>query len=157
MNLLTKSKKEVTFLVIPHNELDFIATQSPIVNENKEYEFKSARIRGELQYANQNLKNINMDKANILYHFDKLDFKTAVLKDGETEAVGFFIADPPFDQYLLETNKTIVEKCGRLFKSEKWLVILTKTKRNNKQVINQQKCTRNYIWKKIKKRKLSFQ
>ena len=140
--LLSKYKKEDTFVFFPHNELDFIATQSPIINENKEYEFKSARIRGELQYANQNLKNINTDKANILYHFDNLDFKTAVLKDGETEAVGFFIADPPFDQYLLETNKAIVEKCGRLFKPEKWLVIITKTNRDNKKIINQQKCIR---------------
>ena len=82
---------------------------------------------------------MNRDKTNILYHFDNLDFKTAVLKDGETEAVGFFIADPPFDQFLLETNKSIVEKCGRLFKSEKWLVILTKTNRDNKKIINQQK------------------
>ena len=93
-------------------------------------------------YDNQNLKNMNRDKTNILYHFDNLDFKTAVLKDGETEAVGFFIADPPFDQFLLETNKSIVEKCGRLFKSEKWLVILTKTNRDNRKIINQQKCTR---------------
>ena len=100
--------------------------------------------RQELQYANQNLKNMNTDKANILYHFDNLDLWTAVLKDGETEAVGFFIADPPFDQYLLETNKAIVKKCGRLFKPEKWLVILTKTNRDNKQVINQQKCTRKF-------------
>ncbi len=96
MILLSKYKKEDSLLVFPYNELDFIATQSPIINENKEYEFISARIRGELKYANQNLKNINTDKANILYHFDNLDFKTAVLKDGETEAVGFFIADPPF-------------------------------------------------------------
>ena len=140
--LLSKYKKEDTFVFFPHNELDFIATQSPIINENKEYEFKSARIRGELQYANQNLKNINTDKANILYHFDNLDFKTAVLKDGETEAVGFFIADPPFDQYLLETNKAIVEQCGKLFKPEKWLVIITKTNRDNKKIINQQKCIR---------------
>ena len=154
--LLSKYKKEDTYLVIPHNELDFIATQSPIINENKEYEFKSARIRGELQYANQNLKNINTDKSNILYHFDNLDFKTAVLKDGETEAVGFFIADPPFDQYLLETNKTIVEKCGRLFKSEKWLVILTKTNRNNKQVINQQKCTRKLYLEEDKETQIIF-
>ena len=142
MILLSKYKKEDTFLVFPHNELDFISTQSPIINENKEFEFKSARIRGELQYDNKNLKNMNTDKANILYHFDKLDFKTAVLKDGETEAVGFFIADPPFDQYLLETNKAIVEKCGRLFKPEKWLVIITKTNRDNKKIINQQKCIR---------------
>ena len=140
--LLSKYKKEDTFVFFPHNELDFIATQSPIINKNKEYEFKSARIRGELQYANQNLKNINTDKANILYHFDNLDFKTAVLKDGETEAVGFFIADPPFDQYLLETNKAIVEQCGKLFKPEKWLVIITKTNRDNKKIINQQKCIR---------------
>ena len=140
--LLSKYKKEDTFVFFPHNELDFIATQSPIINENKEYEFKSARIRGELQYANQNLKNINTDKANILYHFDNLDFKTAFLKDGETEAVGFFIADPPFDQYLLETNKAIVEQCGKLFKPEKWLVIITKTNRDNKKIINQQKCIR---------------
>ena len=140
--LLSKYKKEDTFVFFPHNELDFIATQSPIINKNKEYEFKSARIRGELQYANQNLKNINTDKANILYHFDNLDFKTAVLKDGETEAVGFFIADPPFDQYLLETNKAIVGQCGKLFKPEKWLVIITKTNRDNKKIINQQKCIR---------------
>ena len=140
--LLSKYKKEDTFVFFPHNELDFIATQSPIINENKEYEFKSARIRGELQYANQNLKNINTDKANILYHFDNLDFKTAFLKDGETEAVGFFIADPPFDQYLLETNKAIVGQCGKLFKPEKWLVIITKTNRDNKKIINQQKCIR---------------
>ena len=140
--LLSKYKKEDTFLVIPHNEFDFIATQSPIIKENREFEFKSARIRGELQYANQNLKNMNTDKANILYHFDNLDLWSAILKDGETEAVGFFIADPPFDQYLLETNKAIVEKCGRLFKPKKWLVILTKTNRDNKKVINQQKCTR---------------
>ena len=140
--LLSKYNKENTFLVIPHNELDFIATQSPIIKENREFELKSARIRGELQYANQNLKNMNTDKANILYHFDNLDLWSAILKDGETEAVGFFIADPPFDQYLLETNKAIVEKCGRLFKPEKWLVILTKTNRDNKKVINQQKCIR---------------
>ena len=154
--LLSKYKKEDSLLVFPYNELDFIATQSPIINENKEYEFKSARIRGELQYANQNLKNINTDKANILYHFDNLDFKTAVLKDGETEAVGFFIADPPFDQYLLEINKTIVEKCGRLFKSEKWLVILTKTNRNNKQIINQQKCTRKLYLEEDKETQILF-
>ncbi len=154
--LLSKYKKGDTFLVFPYNEIDFIATQNPIINENKEYEFKSARIRGELHYDNQNLKNMNMDKANILYHFDNLDFKTAVLKDGETEAVGFFIADPPFDQYLLETNKTIVEKCGRLFKSNKWLVILTKTNRNNKQVINQQKCTRKLYLEEDKDTQILF-
>jgi len=154
--LLSKYKKEDTFLVFPYNEIDFIATQNPIINENKEYEFKSARIRGELQYDNQNLINMNTDKANILYHFDNLDFKTAVLKDGETEAVGFFIADPPFDQYLLETNKTIVEKCGRLFKSNKWLVILTKTNRNNKQVINQQKCTRKLYLEEDKDTQILF-
>ena len=142
--LLSKYKKEDAFLVLPDNELDFIASQSPLIKENWEFELKSARIRGELQYANQNLKNMNTDKANILYHFDNLDLWTAVLKDGETEAVGFFIADPPFDQYLLETNKAIVKKCGRLFKPEKWLVILTKTNRDNKQVINQQKCTRKF-------------
>ena len=93
---------------------------------------------------NQNLKNMNTDKANILYHFGKLDLWAAILKDDETEAVGFFIADPPFDQYLLETNKSIVEKCGRLFKPEKWLVILTKTNRDNKKIINQQKCSRKH-------------
>ena len=153
---LSKYKKEDKFLVFPHNELDFISTQNPIINENKEYEFKSARIRGELQYDNQNLKNMNTDKAKILYHFDKLDFKTAVLKDGETEAVGFFIADPPFDQYLLETNKTIVEKCGKLFKSNKWLVILTKTKRSNKQIINQQKCTRKLYLEEDKETQILF-
>ena len=154
--LLSKYKKEDTFLVFPHNELDFIATQSPIVNENKEYEFKSARIRGELQYINQNLKNMNTDKANILYHFDNLDFKTAVLKDGETEAVGFFIADPPFDQYLLETNKAIIEKCGRLFKPEKWLVIITKTNRDNKKIINQQKCIRKLYLEEDKETQIIF-
>ena len=154
--LLSKYKKEDTFLVFPRNELGFISTQNPIINENKEYEFKSARIRGELQYDNQNLKNMNTDKAKILYHFDKLDFKTAVLKDGETEAVGFFIADPPFDQYLLETNKTIVEKCGKLFKSNKWLVILTKTKRSNKQIINQQKCTRKLYLEEDKETQILF-
>ena len=154
--LLSKYKKEDTFLVIPHNELDFIATQNPIINENREFEFKSARIRGELLYDNQNLKNMNRDKTNILYHFDNLDFKTAVLKDGETEAVGFFIADPPFDQFLLETNKSIVEKCGRLFKSEKWLVILTKTNRDNKKIINQQKCTRKLYLKEDEETQIIF-
>ena len=154
--LLSKYKKEDTFVFFPHNELDFIATQSPIINENKEYEFKSARIRGELQYANQNLKNINTDKANILYHFDNLDFKTAVLKDGETEAVGFFIADPPFDQYLLETNKAIVEQCGKLFKPEKWLVIITKTNRNNKKIINQQKCIRKLYLEEDEEKQIIF-
>ena len=154
--LLSKYKKEDTFVFFPHNELDFIATQSPIINENKEYEFKSARIRGELQYANQNLKNINTDKANILYHFDNLDFKTAVLKDGETEAVGFFIADPPFDQYLLETNKAIVEQCGKLFKPEKWLVIITKTNRDNKKIINQQKCIRKLYLEEDEEKQIIF-
>jgi len=154
--LLSKYKKEDSLLIFPYNELDFIATQSPIINENKEYEFKSARIRGELQYANQNLKNINTDKANILYHFDNLDFKTAVLKDDETEAVGFFIADPPFDQYLLETNKAIVEKCGRLFKPEKWLVIITKTNRDNKKIINQQKCIRKLYLEEDKETQILF-
>ena len=154
--LLSKYKKEDTFVFFPHNELDFIATQSPIINENKEYEFKSARIRGELQYANQNLKNINTDKANILYHFDNLDFKTAFLKDGETEAVGFFIADPPFDQYLLETNKAIVEQCGKLFKPEKWLVIITKTNRNNKKIINQQKCIRKLYLEEDEEKQIIF-
>ena len=154
--LLSKYKKEDTFVFFPHNELDFIATQSPIINENKEYEFKSARIRGELQYANQNLKNINTDKANILYHFDNLDFKTAVLKDGETEAVGFFIADPPFDQYLLETNKAIVGQCGKLFKPEKWLVIITKTNRDNKKIINQQKCIRKLYLEEDEEKQIIF-
>ena len=154
--LLSKYKKEDTFLVFPHNELDFISTQSPIINENKEFEFKSARIRGELQYDNKNLKNMNTDKTNILYHFDNLDFKTAVLKDGETEAVGFFIADPPFDQYLLETNKAIVEKCGRLFKPEKWLVIITKTNRDNKKIINQQKCIRKLYLEEDKETQILF-
>ena len=154
--LLSKYKKEDTFVFFPHNELDFIATQSPIINENKEYEFKSARIRGELQYANQNLKNINTDKANILYHFDNLDFKTAFLKDGETEAVGFFIADPPFDQYLLETNKAIVEQCGKLFKPEKWLVIITKTNRDNKKIINQQKCIRKLYLEEDEEKQIIF-
>ena len=154
--LLSKYKKEDTFLVIPHNKLDFISTQNPIINENREFEFKSARIRGELLYDNQNLKNMNRDKTNILYHFDNLDFKTAVLKDGETEAVGFFIADPPFDQFLLETNKSIVEKCGRLFKSEKWLVILTKTNRDNKKIINQQKCTRKLYLKEDEETQIIF-
>ena len=154
--LLSKYKKEDTFLVFPHNELDFISTQSPIINENKEFEFKSARIRGELQYDNKNLKNMNTDKANILYHFDKLDFKTAVLKDGETEAVGFFIADPPFDQYLLETNKAIVEQCGKLFKPEKWLVIITKTNRDNKKIINQQKCIRKLYLEEDEEKQIIF-
>ena len=154
--LLSKYKKEDTFVFFPHNELDFIATQSPIINENKEYEFKSARIRGELQYANQNLKNINTDKANILYHFDNLDFKTAFLKDGETEAVGFFIADPPFDQYLLETNKAIVGQCGKLFKPEKWLVIITKTNRDNKKIINQQKCIRKLYLEEDEEKQIIF-
>ena len=142
--LLSKYKKDDTFLVLPDNELQFTSTQSPLIKKNWEFEFKSARIRGELQYMNQNLKNMNTDKANILYHFGKLDLWAAILKDDETEAVGFFIADPPFDQYLLETNKSIVEKCGRLFKPEKWLVILTKTNRDNKKIINQQKCTRKH-------------
>ena len=109
-----------------------------------------------MQYINQNLKNMNTDKANILYHFDNLDFKTAVLKDGETEAVGFFIADPPFDQYLLETNKAIIEKCGRLFKPEKWLVIITKTNRDNKKIINQQKCIRKLYLEEDKETQIIF-
>ena len=103
--LLSKYKKEDTFLVLPDNELQFFSTQSPLIKKNWEFELKSARIRGELQYAKQKLKNMNTDKANILYHFGKLDLWTAFLKDEETEAVGFFIADPPFDQYLLKTNK----------------------------------------------------
>ena len=65
------------------------------------------------------------------------------MKDGKTEAVGFFISDPPFDKYLLEINKKIVEKCGRLIKPNNWLVILIKTNINNENIINQQKCTRN--------------
>ena len=143
---LSKYIKEDQFLIIDNNQLNFIATQNPIINDNKEYEFKSARIRGQLKYFNQNLKYFNPDKSNILYHFDKLEFKTAFLKDGETEAVGFFISDPPFDKYLLDINNKIVEKCGRLIKSNKWLVILTKTNVNNKKIINQQKCTRkNYL------------
>ena len=143
---LSKYIKEDQFLIIDNNQLNFISTQNPIINDNKEFEVKSARIRGRLLYLNQNLKYFNPDKSNILYHFDKLEFKTAVLKDGETEAVGFFISDPPFDKYLLDINKKIVEKCGRLIKSNKWLVILTKTNVNNKKIINQQKCNRkNYL------------
>ncbi len=143
---LSKYIKEDQFLIIDNNQLNFIATQNPIINNNKEYEFKSARIRGQLKYFNQNLKYFNPDKSNILYYFDKLELKTAFLKDGETEAVGFFISDPPFDKYLLDINTKIVEKCGRLIKSDKWLVILTKTNVNNKNIINQQKCTRkNYL------------
>ena len=42
----------------------------------------------------------------------------------------------------MDINKKIVEKCGRLIKSNKWLVILIKTNVNNKKIINQQKCTR---------------
>ena len=45
--------------------MNFIATQNPIINNNKEYEFKSARIRGQLKYFNQNLKYFNPDKSNI--------------------------------------------------------------------------------------------
>ena len=143
---LSKYIKEEQFLIIDNNQLNFIATQNPIINDNKEFELKSARIRGKLVYFNQNLKYFNPDKSNILYHFDKLEFKTAVIKDGDTEAVGFFISDPPFDKYLLDINKKIVEKCGRLIKSNKWLVILTKTNVNNKKIINQQKCNRkNYL------------
>ena len=63
-----------------------------------------------LHCNNQNLKYFNPDKSNILYHFDKLDFKTAIIKDGETEAVGFFISDPPFDKYLLDINKKATKK-----------------------------------------------
>ena len=139
---LSKYIKKDQFLIIDNNQLNFISTQNPIIKDNIEFEVKSARIRGQLQYFNQNLKYFNPDKSNILYHFDKLEFKTAVLKDGETEAVGFFISDPPFDKYLLDINKKIVEKCGRLIKSNKWLVILIKTNVNNKKIINQQKCTR---------------
>ena len=143
---LSKYIKEDQFLIIDNNQLNFISTQNPIINDNKEFELKSARIRGQLLYFNQNLKYFNPDKSNILYHFDKLEFKTAVIKDGDTEAVGFFISDPPFDKYLLDINKKIVEKCGRLIKSNKWLVILIKTNVNNKKIINQQKCTRkNYL------------
>ena len=143
---LSKYIKEDQFLIIDSNQLNFISTQNPIIKDNIEFEVKSARIRGQLQYFNQNLKYFNPDKSNILYHFDKLDFKTAIIKDGDTEAVGFFISDPPFDKYLLDINKKIVEKCGRLIKSNKWLVILIKTNVNNKKIINQQKCTRkNYL------------
>ena len=143
---LSKYIKEDQFLIIDNNQLNFISTQNPIIKDNIEFEVKSARIRGQLQYFNQNLKYFNPDKSNILYHFDKLDFKTAIIKDGDTEAVGFFISDPPFDKYLLDINKKIVEKCGRLIKSNKWLVILIKTNVNNKKIINQQKCTRkNYL------------
>ncbi len=143
---LSKYIKKDQFLIIDNNQLNFIITQNPIIKDNIEFEVKSARIRGQLQYFNQNLKYFNPDKSNILYHFDKLDFKTAIIKDGDTEAVGFFISDPPFDKYLLDINKKIVEKCGRLIKSNKWLVILTKTNVNNKNIINQQKCTRkNYL------------
>ena len=143
---LSKYIKEDQFLIIDNNQLNFISTQNPIIKDNIEFEVKSARIRGQLQYFNQNLKYFNPDKSNILYHFDKLDFKTAIIKDGDTEAVGFFISDPPFDKYLLDINKKIVEKCGRLIKSNKWLVILTKTNVNYKKIINQQKCTRkNYL------------
>ncbi len=143
---LSKYIKKDQFLIIDNNQLNFISTQNPIIKDNIEFEVKSARIRGQLQYFNQNLKYFNPDKSNILYHFDKLELKTAFLKDGETEAVGFFISDPPFDKYLLDINTKIVEKCGRLIKSNKWLVILTKTNVNNKKIINQQKCMRkNYL------------
>ena len=143
---LSNYNKDKNFIELPNNNLVFIKTYDPKIKNNEEFELKSARIRGKLSYFNEKLKNINPDKANILFHFDKLDLKTALLKDDETEAIGFFISDPPFDKYLLKTNKKIIEKCGRLLKSDKWLVILTKTNVNNKKIIKQQKCVRkNYL------------
>ena len=143
---LSNYNKDKNFIELPNNNLIFIKTYDPKIKNNEEFELKSARIRGKLSYFNEKLKNINPDKANILFHFDKLDLKTALLKDDETEAIGFFISDPPFEKYLLKTNKKIIEKCGRLLKSDKWLVILTKTNVNNKKIIKQQKCVRkNYL------------
>jgi len=143
---LSNYNKDKNFIELPNNNLVFIKTYDPKIKNNEEFELKSARIRGKLSYFNEKLKNINPDKANILFHFDKLDLKTALLKDDETEAIGFFISDPPFEKYLLKTNKKIIEKCGRLLKSDKWLVILTKTNVNNKKIIKQQKCVRkNYL------------
>ena len=143
---LSNYNKDKNFIELPNNNLVFIKTYDPKIKNNEEFELKSARIRGKLSYFNEKLKNINPDKANILFHFDKLDLKTALLKDDETEAIGFFISDPPFEKYLLKTNKKIIEKCGRLLKSDKWLVILTKTNVNNKKIIRQQKCVRkNYL------------
>ena len=143
---LSNYNKDKNFIELPNNNLVFIKTYDPKIKNNEEFELKSARIRGKLFYFNEKLKNINPDKANILFHFDKLDLKTALLKDDETEAIGFFISDPPFEKYLLKTNKKIIEKCGRLLKSDKWLVILTKTNVNNKKIIKQQKCVRkNYL------------
>ena len=143
---LSNYNKDKNFIELPNNNLVFIKTYDPKIKNNEEFELKSARIRGKLSYLNEKLKNINPDKANILFHFDKLDLKTALLKDDETEAIGFFINDPPFEKYLLKTNKKIIKKCGRLLKSDKWLVILTKTNVNNKKIIKQQKCVRkNYL------------
>ena len=143
---LSNYNKDKNFIELPNNNLVFIKTYDPKIKNNEEFELKSARIRGKLSYFNEKLKNINPDKANILFHFDKLDLKTALLKDDETEAIGFFISDPPFEKYLLKKNKKIIEKCGRLLKSDKWLVILTKTNVNNKKIIKQQKCVRkNYL------------
>ena len=143
---LSNYNKDKNFIELPNNNLVFIKTYDPKIKNNEEFELKSARIRGKLSYFNEKLKNINPDKANILFHFDKLDLKTALLKDDETEAIGFFINDPPFEKYLLKTNKKIIKKCGRLLKSDKWLVILTKTNVNNKKIIKQQKCVRkNYL------------
>ena len=143
---LSNYNKDKNFIELPNNNLVFIKTYDPKIKNNEEFELKSARIRGKLSYFNEKLKNINPDKANILFHFDKLDLKTALLKDDETEAIGFFISDPPFEKYLLKTNKKIIKKCGRLLKSDKWLVILTKTNVNNKKIIKQQKCVRkNYL------------
>ena len=72
-----------------------------------------------------------------------MDIKIALLEDRDIKAVGYFLIDPPFEDFMHSINKEIFNKCGRLLKNENWLVIVTEVDVNNKEVTKHQKCIKN--------------
>ena len=140
---LIKYQKQNNHYLLPKTDLIFNQTQNPIFNVKREFELKSARIRGSIRLSGEPLKDINPDLSNILIHFDRLDIKLALLQADDIKAVGYFISDPPFKKILYEVNEKIFNKCGKLLKNKNWLVIVTEINSSNDKVIKQQKCIRN--------------
>ena len=136
-------KKENNLYLLPSTNLKFNKTQNPIINVKREFEIVSVRIRGDININKKSLTKINPDLSHVLKHFDQLDLKIALLEDRDVKAVGYFLIDPPFEDFMHSINKEIFNKCGRLLKNENWLVIVTEVDVNNKEVTKHQKCIKN--------------
>jgi len=120
-------------------DINFVATQKLLEVKKFEFDFKNGFIRGQLVINGSPLP-VEVTKSEVVSGIaDHFEILATLLRFSGTEAMGFFIGDPPpFNNILAAPSVRARKECGKISKPEDWIVIVIDT--DNQDLIEKQKC-----------------